>query len=76
MNSNNCNIINSSTWGLSNDTYYDYYNRYKYFSNFENEIVLNDYNIKTAFRDHETYYNNNNNDYNISANLDNIHTAI
>jgi len=49
MNSNNCNIIDSSTWGLSNDTYYDYYNRYKYFSNFENEIVLNDYNIKTAF---------------------------
>jgi hypothetical protein len=52
MKSNNCNIIDISThttWGSSNDTYYDYYNRYNYFSNLENEIELVDYNIKTAF---------------------------
>ena len=72
MNSNNCNIIDSSTWELSNNTYYDYYNRYKYFSNFENKIVSNDYNIKTAFDDQETYYNISNN----SVNLSSIHSAI
>ena len=70
MDSNNCNIIDSSTWGLSNNTYYDYYNRYKYFSNFEEKIVLNDYNIKTAFKDQETYYNIK------SVNLSSIHSAI
>ena len=72
MNSNNCNIIDSSTWGSSNNTYYDYYNRYLYFSNFENKIVSNDYNIKTAFDDQETYYNISNN----SVNLSSIHSAI
>ena len=36
MDSNNCNIITSSNWGSSNNTYYDYYNRYLYFNNFEN----------------------------------------
>ena len=52
MDSNNSNIISLSThtaWGSSNNTYYDYYNRYKYFSIFENEIELADYNIKSAF---------------------------
>lgn len=75
MNSNNCNIISLSThttWGSSNDTYYDYYNRYSYFSNFENKIVSNDYNIKTAFGDQEPYYNNNNK----SVHLTTIHKAI
>ena len=75
MDSNNCNIIDSSThttWGSSNDTYYDYYNRYKYFSNFENEIVLNDYNIKTAFGDQQTYYTNSKK----SDHLTIIHTEI
>lgn len=52
MNSNNCNIISVSThpmWGSSNNTYYDYYNRYTYFSNFEDAIESADYNITTAF---------------------------
>ena len=72
MDSNSCNIIDSSTWGSSNDTYYDYYNRYKYFSNFENEIVLNDYNINTACGNQKTYYENNNK----SDHLTTIHIEI
>ena len=73
MNSNNCNIISLSThptWGLSNDTYYDYYNRYKYFSNFENAIELADYNITTAFS--TTLIN----DVSASVNLGIINTKI
>ena len=70
INSNNCNIIDSPTWGSSNDTYYDYYNRYLYFSNFEDKIVSNDYNIKSAFSQELI------DDANASANLTTIHNAI
>jgi len=52
MDSNDCNIISLSThatWGSSNNSYFDYYNRYKYFSDFEDAIESADYNIKTAF---------------------------